>query len=250
MTRLDLSGKVAIVTGGSRGLGREMVLGFAEAGATVVIVSRKLGACEAVAEQVRAKFGTPALPLACHVGKWNEIGIMVERVYGTFPQVDILVNNAGLSPLYTRESAVTEELFDKVIDINLKGPFRLTALVGERMADAGVAGSIINISSMAAVSPQPKTMPYIAAKAGLNALTVAYARELGPSVRVNAIMCGPFFTDVSRHWDMDAFAEVVKSHALERGGEPSEITGTALYLASSASSFTTGAVIPVSGGQP
>jgi NAD(P)-dependent dehydrogenase (short-subunit alcohol dehydrogenase family) len=250
MTRFDLSGKVAIVTGGSRGLGREMVLGFAEAGATVVIVSRKLGACEAVAEEVRAKFGTTALPLSCHVGKWSEIDTMLERVYGTFPQVDILVNNAGLSPLYSRESAVTEELFDKVIDINLKGPFRLTALVGERMADAGVAGSIINISSMAAVSPQPKTMPYTAAKAGLNALTLAYSRELGPSVRVNAIMCGPFFTDVSQHWDMDAFAEVVKSHALKRGGEPSEIIGTALYLASSASSFTTGAVIPVSGGQP
>lgn len=245
----DLTGKVALITGGSRGLGKEMARGFAEAGADVIVVSRKLEACEAVAAELQAEFGSKALGLACHVGRWDDVNRLVDEVYAAYPQVDILVNNAGLSPLYETESGVTEELFDKVLAINLKGPFRLTALIGERMAAAGLDGSIINISSQASVTPLPNTMPYAVAKAGLNTMTLAYAHALGPKVRVNGVLCGPFFTDVSKHWDLEAFGEVVKAHALQRGGQPEEIVGTALYLASSASSFTTGAIIPVNGGQ-
>src|SRR4051794_19681979 len=148
----DMTGKVAVVTGGSRGLGREMVLSFAEAGADVVIASRRIETCEEVAEEVRNKYGVKALPIACHVGRWDDLDRLVDTVYKEFPHVDILVNNAGMAPLYTSLVDISEELFDKVIGVNLKGPFRLTALIGERMVARG-SGAIVNISSIAAVHP-------------------------------------------------------------------------------------------------
>jgi len=249
MSFADLTGRVALVTGGSRGLGREICRGFAKAGADVIVVSRKLESCEALAAELRDEYGTKATAMACHVGRWADIDHLVERVYGEYPGLDILVNNAGMSPVYETESEVSEDLFDKVIGINLKGPFRLMSLVGERMVAEGCAGSIINISSMAAVNPQGPSVPYAGAKGGLNTLTVAFARRLGPTVRVNGIMCGPFFTDIAEHWDMEVVNEQVARHALKRVGRPEEIVGTALYLASDASSFTTGAVIPVNGGE-
>ena len=164
--------------------------------------------------------------------------------------MDILVNNAGMSPLYPSLGAVSEELFDKVIGVNLKGPFRLSALIGERMA-AGDGGCIINISSTGSLSPSPESQPYGAAKAGLNALTRAFAWAYGPGVRVNCIIAGPFLTDISKAWDMAAFAERAEtSMALRRGGEPEEVVGAALYLASNSASFTTGTLMRVDGGQP
>jgi NAD(P)-dependent dehydrogenase (short-subunit alcohol dehydrogenase family) len=242
-----LDGKVALVTGGSRGLGREIVLAFARAGAAVVISSRKLDVCEEVATAVRAAGGR-AVSVACHVGRWSDVEALVDAAYGEFGQVDVLVNNAGMSPLYPSLVDVSEELFDKVIGVNLKGPFRLTALVGSRMS-AGDGGSIINISSVAAMRPTPNELPYGAAKAGLDALTAGFAQAYGPKVRVNTIMCGPFFTDISNAWDLEAFTTMAKAYPLGRGGEPSEIVGAALYLASPASSFTTGSVLRVDGGQ-
>jgi NAD(P)-dependent dehydrogenase (short-subunit alcohol dehydrogenase family) len=249
MSLADLTGRVALVTGGSRGLGREICRGFAQAGADVIVVSRKLDACELLAEELRTEYGVKAVAIDCHVGRWDSIGALVERAYAEFPAIDVLVNNAGMSPAYDIESAVSEELFDKVVGINFKGPFRLMSLVGERMVADRRPGSIINVSSMAAVNPQGPSLPYAAAKGALNTLTIAFARRLGPTVRVNGIMCGPFFTDVSKHWDMDAFNAQVARHALQRGGQPEEIVGTALYLAGDASSFTTGAIIPVNGGE-
>jgi NAD(P)-dependent dehydrogenase (short-subunit alcohol dehydrogenase family) len=246
--RFDLSDKVALVTGGSRGLGREMVLGLAEAGADVIVVSRKLDACQRVAEEVRRTTGRRSESYSCHVGNWDAIGTLVDQVYATVGRVDILVNNAGMSPLYGRPTDISEALFDKVTAVNLKGAFRLSALVGERML-GGEGGSIINISSIAAVQPRSDTIVYAAAKAGLNAMTIAFARAYGPTVRVNCIMCGPFLTDVSKAWDMPAFEVEVKTRlALKRGGRPSEVVGAALYLASEASSFTTGAILRVDGG--
>ena len=244
---LDFTGKVALVTGGSRGLGREMALGFARAGADVAIASRKLESCEAAAAEVRA-IGRRAVPHACHVGKWDELPGLVDAVYQEFGRLDVLVNNAGMSPLYPSLEDVTEDLFDKVVAVNLKGPFRLAALVGSRMAKAE-GGSILNISSTAAARPSPGAEPYGAAKAGLNALTRSLAFAYGPKVRVNCIMAGPFFTDVSRHWDMEAFERRAATNlALQRGGDPAEIVGAALYLSSDAASFTTGAVLAVDGG--
>ena len=245
---LDLTGRVALVTGGSRGLGREMVLAFARAGADIVIASRKLDACEAMAREVEA-LGRRALPLACHVGDWGQLGTLVETAYAHFRKVDVLVNNAGMSPLYPSLVEVSEALWDKVLAVNLKAPFRLSALVGTRMA-AGAGGSIINVSSVAAIRPTPVETPYAAAKAGLNNLTVAFAHAFGPKVRVNCIMAGPFATDISKAWDPEAVRRIERAAALHRVGRPEEVVGAALYFASDASSFTTGAVLRIDGGQP
>ena len=246
----DLTGKVALVTGGSRGLGHEMVMAFARAGADVVIASRKLDACEATAKEVGRETGRRALPVASHVGKWGEVEKLTERAYAEFGRVDVLVNNAGMSPTYERVDALGEALWDKVLDVNLKGPFRLSALVGTRMA-AGDGGSIVNVSSIAAVRPTPDVIPYAAAKAGLNAITRAFAFAFGPKVRVNCIMAGPFYTDISKAWDLEAFERRARaSMALRRGGQPGEVVGAALYFASEASSFTTGSILAVDGGTP
>ena len=245
----DLTGRVALVTGGSRGLGRAMVLGFARAGADVVITSRKLDACAALAEEVADTTGRSALPYACHVGQWDQIAGLVDAAYEQFGHVDVLVNNAGMSPLYDDVAGVTEQLYDKVFAVNIKGPFRLTALVGTRMA-SGNGGSIINVSSVGALRPSPGIVPYAAAKAGLHAMTAAFAHTFGPKVRVNCIVPGSFMTDVTKEWDLDAFTEAAKRFALGRGGEPDEIVGTALYFASDASSYTTGTTLVVDGGVP
>ncbi|MFI1462304.1 SDR family NAD(P)-dependent oxidoreductase [Nocardia carnea] len=245
---LPLEGKVALVTGGSRGLGREMVLAFARAGADTVIVSRKLDSCEKLAAEVTAATGRRALPVACHVGDWDAQDQLVTRVYEEFGTVDVLVNNAGMSPLYSSLEEISEALFDKVFDVNLKGAFRLTTLIAPRMAAAG-GGSIINISSIASERPTPDDLPYAAAKAGLNILTKGFAQAYGPAVRVNAIMAGPFLTDISKAWDMDAVAEKLKALPLGRAGDPGEIVGAALYLAGPGSTYTSGAIIPVDGGR-
>ena len=243
-----LAGKVALVTGGSRGLGREMVLAFARAGADVVIASRKIESCEALAAEVTRETGRQALPYACNAGDWTQVEALADAAYARFGHVDVLVNNAGMSPVYPRPVDVTEDLYEKVLAVNLKGPFRLTALVGQRMAD-GDGGSIINISSTAAVHATPNVIPYAAAKAGLNAITAAFASAYGPKVRVNCIMPGPFLTDISKAWDMEAFNRRASSSILlGRGGQPEEIVGAALYFASAASSFTTGSLLVVSGG--
>lgn len=244
----DLTGKVALVTGGSRGLGREMVLAFAQAGADVVIASRKLENCEELAEEVVKTTGRSALAVGCHVGDWEQVEQLAERAYERFGHVDVLVNNAGMSPVYDHVSNVTETLYDKVLDVNLKGPFRLTSIVGTRMA-AGNGGSIIMVSSTAAVNPRPNVIPYAAAKAGLNAMTVAFSYAFGPKVRVNCIMPGPFLTDISKAWDMESQQRRWESaFPLKRAGEPHEVVGAALYFATDASSYTTGTVLPINGG--
>ncbi len=247
--RFDLSGKVALVTGGSRGLGRAMALGFAEAGADVIIASRKLDACQVAAAEVEAR-GRRALAVACNVNRWPELDHLVDAAYDAFGRLDVLVNNAGMSLLYRDLGEVTEAMWDKVVDLNLKGPFRLSTLVAPRMAADG-GGSIINVSSTGSIRPAPFMLPYDAAKAGLNALTVGFAHAYGPTVRVNCIMAGPFFTDVAQHWDLESFEAAARArHALQRGGQPDEIVGAALYFASDASSYTTGAVLRVDGGIP
>jgi NAD(P)-dependent dehydrogenase (short-subunit alcohol dehydrogenase family) len=225
-----------------------MAVAFARAGADVIITSRKLPACEAVAKEIEA-LGRRALPYACHVGDWSALDALVEAAYARFGKVDVLVNNAGMSPLYPSLEAVSEALWDKVLAVNLKGPFRLSALIGTRMA-AGAGGSIINVSSIAAIRPTPIETPYAAAKAGLNNLTIACAHAFGPKVRVNCIMPGPFLTDISDAWPRSALEQIERTSALHRAGQPDEVVGAALYFASDASSFTTGAVLQIDGGRP
>ena len=244
----DLSGKTALVTGGSRGLGREITLAFAHAGADVVIASRKLDSCEQLAKEVRDKTGKKALPIACNVGDWDQVDQLADAAYDHFGKVDILVNNAGMSPLYDNLASVSESLYDKVLGVNLKGPFRLTALIGSRMVE-GDGGSVIMVSSMAAVRPGKNALPYAAAKAGLNAITIGFAQAYGPKVRVNGIVAGPFLTDIAKAWDMENFEKrAEESIPLGRAGDPHEIVGAALYFASAASSYTTGALLQVAGG--
>jgi len=174
----DFSGKVVVVTGGSRGIGHSMALGFAAAGAKVAIASRKLESCEATVKEIHA-LGSEGSAHAAHVGKWEDCDRLADEVYGRWGRADVLINNAGISPLAPSSVETSEELFDKIVGVNLKGPFRLTALFASRMA-AGEGGSIINISSTAAIRPDPETAPYAAAKAGLNILTVASPKSMVP----------------------------------------------------------------------
>ena len=227
-----------------------MAKGFAAAGADLAIASRDLDSCQAAAAEIEA-LGRRAFACACHVAYWDQCERLVDEVYAHFGRVDVLVNNAGMSPIAPSSLETSEALYDKVLGVNLKGPFRLMALVGSRMA-AGTGGSIINVSSTASIRPTPQTAPYAAAKAGLNALTVAFAHEYGPKVRVNCIMAGPFHTDVSKAWSRSEWftKQARENFALGRAGEPDEIVGAALYLASDASSFTSGAVLRVDGGLP
>jgi NAD(P)-dependent dehydrogenase (short-subunit alcohol dehydrogenase family) len=239
----DLSGRVALVTGGSRGLGRQMVLAFAERGADVIVASRKLENCEKMALEVR-KLGRRALPFAVHAAKWDEIDRLVDAAYSEFGRVDVLVNNAGMSPPMPSHE-VTEDLFDSVLGLNFKGPFRLASQVAKRMYD-GEGGVIINVSSTGALLPLPGVIPYGSAKAALNAMTRSLAAEYGPKVRVNTLSPGPFLTDISKAWPEEQRERA--DNALGRPGNPEEIVTAALFLASPASSFTSGALVRVDGG--
>lgn len=241
----DLSGKIALVTGGSRGLGYEMVRAFAERGADCVIASRKLDNCETVADEVRS-LGRRAMAVQLHAARWDSIDAMIDRVYGEFGRVDICVNNAGMSPAAPSHE-VTEQLFDSVVGLNFKGPFRLASQVAKRMA-AGDGGVIINVTSSGSLMPLPHVVPYGSAKAALNAMSRSLAAEYGPKVRVNTLSPGPFLTDISKAWSPEALDHIGQGISLGRAGEPHEVVGAAVYFASDASSFTTGAILRMDGG--
>jgi NAD(P)-dependent dehydrogenase (short-subunit alcohol dehydrogenase family) len=243
----DLSGRVAVVTGGSRGLGLAMARAFAEHGADLVIASRKGDACEAVARELRERFGRRALGVAFHAGRWADCGRLIETVYAELGRLDVLVNNAGMSPLYPSLEAISEELWDKVLAVNLKGPFRLAALAAERMAAAG-GGSIINVSSSGAVQPTCAELPYAMAKSALHTMAAAMSHAYGGRVRVNVLMPGAFLTDISKAWTDEMRRQVAAGVPMGRCGNAEEIVGAALYLASDASSYTSGAVLKVDGG--
>ncbi len=245
----DLTDRVALITGGSRGLGREMAFAAARCGADVVIASRKFDSCAATAAEIEAETGRAALPYAVHVGRWDELDGLVAAVYDRFGKVDVLVNNAGMSPVYEKQSDVTEKMFDAVVNLNLKGPFRLSALVGERMVAAG-GGAIINVSTHGSLRPHPSFLPYAASKAGLNVMTEGLAMAFGPTVRVNTLMPGPFLTDISKAWSFEGAQNPFRHFALQRAGKPAEIVGAALFLMSDASSYTTGSILRADGGIP
>jgi NAD(P)-dependent dehydrogenase (short-subunit alcohol dehydrogenase family) len=243
----SLEGKVALVTGGSRGIGRAIALGFADAGADVMVVSRKIEACEDVCEEIERR-GRRALAYACHVGHWDELDGLVGAAYEHFGTLDVLVNNAGMSPTFDHLSEVGEKLWDSVFALNAKGPFRLAVLVATRMVRDG-GGAIINVSSTGSIRPRAGIAPYAAAKSALNTLTVALADEFGPSVRVNTLMPGPFLTDSMKGWDMEAFrVRADATMAINRAAVPEEAVGAAIFLASGASSFTSGSTIRIDGG--
>ena len=183
--------------------------------------------------------------MACHVARWGDLERLVEAAYTRFGRVDILINNAGMSPLTDTPSDVTEELFDKIIGVNFKGPFRLCALVGKRMADAG-GGCIINISSSASLRPLANAIPYSGAKAALNTLAAGFGAEFGGKVRLNTLSAGPFLTDISESWPEEYRTRAAS--VIGRPGNPEEIVTAALFLASPASSFVASALLRVDGG--
>ncbi len=245
----DVAGKVVLITGGSRGLGKAMALEFGRRGACVAIASRKIAECEKVAAEVKV-LGGDAMAIACHVGQWDSLALVVDSVIEQFGRLDVLVNNAGMSPVAPSLLETSEALFDKIIDVNLKGPTRLTALAATQMAATG-GGSIINISSLASFKPSPLTTVYSGAKAGLNALTAASAQEYAAiNVRVNCIVCGTFDTDAAAGFvrNEDILPEVIKPIAQKRVGRPEEVVGAVIYFSSAASSYTTGSCMTIDGG--
>jgi NAD(P)-dependent dehydrogenase (short-subunit alcohol dehydrogenase family) len=243
----DLTGKVALVTGGSRGIGRAVAEGLAAAGAEVVVASRKLERCEAAAREIEEATGRRAVGLACHVGRWEDCDRLVDAVYGEFGRCDVLVNNAGMSPAYDGLASVTEELYDKVHAANARGPFRLSVLIGERMA-AGDGGSIVNVSSVGSWRPTAVDLPYAMAKAALNALTLALAGTWAPKVRANLVLPSANETDLTSGWPPETKERIAQANPMKRLGRPDDVAGACVFLASDAASYVNGAQLAVDGG--
>jgi len=247
----DLSGKVAIVTGSTKGIGRAMVQGLAECGARVVVSSRKQELCDSVAAEITESTGAEALALACHVGDWDAIPAFVEAVVDRFGTIDVLVNNAGINPAPTTVSEMTLEYWRKMFNVNLEGPLRMAQQVAPVMRDNG-GGSIINIVTMAAYSGGPNVCAYGSSKAGLINLTKSMAQEWAPwNIRVNALCPGPFMTEMVAGAERvrAGFIDMIADGTLmKRVADAEEIIGPVLYLASDASSYVTGDEISVSGG--
>ncbi len=249
ITNFRLDGKKAIVTGASRGIGKSIAVALAEAGADVCICSRTQADLEPVAEEIRA-VGREALPIACHIGKSENIKPFLEQVYAKFGFVDILVNNAATNPIFGPILNAEEWAFDKIMGVNLKGPFLLSLEVGKKMLKEK-KGSIINVSSVAGITPGLGLGVYSVSKAGLIMLTKVMAHEWGSAgVRVNALAPGVIKTKFSSAiWSSDVFLkEVTKSTPLGHIGEPDDIAGACVFLASDAAAFITGQTIVIDGG--
>jgi NAD(P)-dependent dehydrogenase (short-subunit alcohol dehydrogenase family) len=247
----DLTGKVAIVTGSTKGIGRAMVEGLATAGASVVVSSRKQDLCDAVAKDIEAATGAEVLALACHVGDWDGIPGFVRAVHERFGRIDALINNAGISPAHLSPTDMTLEFWRKVFSVNLEGPLRMAQQVAPIMRDNG-GGSIVNIGTMAAYGPGPNICAYGASKAALLNLTKSMAMDWAKwKVRVNLLSPGPFVTEMmmgAAAQDPSYLEMVANGTYQKRIADSKEIVGPVLYLASDASSFVTGDDISVSGG--
>lgn len=246
---LDFSGKIVAVTGASRGLGRQIVQGFADCGASVIVIGRDAANCEAAAAELTAG-GATAVSMPCDVSGWAACEELTRRIGEAFGKLDVLVNNAGMSPVLRRLTDLDEAGYDAIFDTNTKSVFRLSTLAAELMK-AGGGGAIVNISSTAAALAPAAVAPYAGAKAAVETLTRALARSYGPKVRVNAIQCGTFRTDLTAGFvDLPAFQQHVQTtNPARRIGDPGEVVGAALYLASPLASYTSGAVLKVDGGE-
>jgi len=245
----SLAGKRALVTGASRGIGRAIAVAYAAAGARVALASRKQESLDGVAREIAAQGGT-ALAVACHVGRRDDIHRLVDRVVDSWGGLDVLVNNAGTNPTMAPLTQLEEGIWDKILDVNLKGPFLLSQRVAPLLVAAG-GGSIINMSSVGGIDPFPLLGAYGVSKAGLNCLTKVLARELGPAgIRVNAIAPGLIDTQFSAAlFQSEAIYQAsIARTALGRHGVPDDLVGIALFLASDASAYLTGQTIVVDGG--
>jgi len=249
IVNFSLEGKVALVAGGSRGIGRASALAFAEAGADVVVSSRKLPDLETVAEEIKAR-GRKGLAITSHIARIEESKDLVEKVKAEFGRIDILMNNAGTNPYYGPIIDAEEWAWDVTMNVNLKGPFMLSQLVARMMREQG-GGSIINTASVGGFRPGEGQSIYSVTKAALIMLTKAMAKEWGQyNIRVNAIAPGVIKTRLSEAlWKEPAVGEAAARRiALGRLGESEDVAGTVLYLASDASSYITGETIIIDGG--
>jgi len=249
LAKFSLEGKVALVTGASRGIGRAIALAFADAGADVAISGRKLPDLEVVAEEIKAK-GRKSMALASHIAKIDDSKTLVAKVKSEWGRIDILVNNAGTNPYYGPLLDAEEWAWDVTMNVNLKGPFLLSQLVAKVMREQG-GGSIINLASIAGIIPSELNI-YSVTKAGLIMLTKVMAKEWGQyKIRVNAIAPGVVKTRLSEAlWkEPTKGEEAARSKALGYIGLPEDIAGAALFLASDASSYLTGETILVDGGE-
>lgn len=250
----SLKGKAALITGGSRGIGRAIALAFAEAGADIVISSRnkRPPELEKVADEIKA-MGKKALSVPAHVGKKDDIQGLVQKTLQAFGKIDILVNNAGANPVLSSMIDLEEDSFEKVLEVNLKGAFLLSKAVAREMINQGRGGRIINMTSVSGLRARADgTGAYCISKAAMNMMTQVMARELAPhNILVNAIAPGSIKTEFSRvNWtDPERKAQRIREIEIRRFGEPEEVVGLALFLASEASSFVTGEIIRVDGGQ-
>lgn len=247
---IDLSGKVALVTGGSRGLGKAISLGLADAGADIIIASRKIENCENVAAEVEAK-GRQALAVAAHTADMESLDALIESAYARFGKIDLLINNAGTNPAMGTLSDLSPELFDKMMGINVKGPWYLASRIAPKMGAAG-GGSIINMISVSGIRPAAYQGFYSCNKAALDALTKVMAAEWADmNIRVNAIAPGSYHSDL---FDISAAAMpgfedgAREASMMKRIAATEEILGPVLYLASDLGSFTTGSTVVADGG--
>lgn len=246
---ISLAGKVALVTGGGRGIGKAITRRLAEAGASVVIASRKLEVLQATAQEFASLPGK-IVPVACHVGRLDQLENLVRETEGQLGPVDILVNNSATNIGQGPALAVSDEMVDKMVEINLKAALRLVRLTVPKMIERK-RGSIINIASIAGLQPMPGGLLYSMTKAALLMLTRSWAREFGPhGVRVNAIAPGLVQTDFSEYlWkDEQRRKAMTGDQCLPHLGQPEEIGYAALYLASDEASFVTGQVLVLDGG--
>jgi len=248
--RFSLEGKVALVTGGSRGIGRATALGFAEVGADVVVASRKLPELEKVVDEIRG-LGRKSLAVASHVGRMEQIRNLVDEVVAEFGRIDILVNNAGTSPVISPALDLEERAWDSIMNLNLKGLFFLSQAVAKVMKEQG-GGKIINVASVDGFIPEYNIGAYSISKAGVIMATRVMAREWTQyNIRVNTIAPGLVHTQLlESHWEVapEDLPEALKKVPMGHIAEPEEIVGAMIYLASDASSYVTGQTFTVDGG--
>lgn len=245
----DLTGRVALVTGASKGIGQAIAEFYAQAGAKVVVSSRKQEAVDAVATEIKGK-GGHAMAIACNVGEETDIQKLIDATLDTYGAIDILVNNAAANPSFGPVVETSSSSFDKIIAVNVKGPFELARKVYPIMK-AKRSGSVINISSVGGLRPEQGLGIYSMSKAALISLTKVMAKEWGDdNIRVNVICPGLIKTKFSEAlWNNEKIMHtMMKMLSLKRVGTPEEIAALALYLASDASSYSTGSVFTADGG--
>jgi len=249
MIDFKLDGKVAVITGASRGIGESIAMTLARYGAQTILVSRKLDALEEVAKKIRDT-GGKADPIACHMGQIDQINSLYERIKERYGKLDILVNNAATNPYFGEMVGADESVWDKTFDVNLKGPFFMIKHAVSLMIESG-GGAIVNVSSINGVKPAFMQGIYSVTKAGLISMTQAFAKELAKkNIRVNALLPGLTDTKFSKALtdNKSIYEFVVNQIPMGRHAEPDEMAGAVLYLVSDAASFTTGACIVVDGG--